>query len=56
VIELSRTLGSLPPEVLVFGIEAKNLTVGVGLSSEVEANLRELVKEVLVCVLAKPSR
>jgi len=46
VIELSRTLGTLPPKVLVFGIEAKDLTVGVGLSPEVEANLPELVKEV----------
>jgi hydrogenase maturation protease len=50
-IELSRTLGSLPPEVLVFGIVAKNLAVGVGLSPEVDVNLPELVKEVLACVL-----
>ena len=54
-IELSRTLGTLPPNVFVFGIVAKNLAVGVGLSPEVEANLPELVKEVLACVLAKSS-
>jgi len=53
VIELSRTLGTLPPRVLVFGIEAKNLAVGVGLSPEVEASLPELVKEVMVCVLTQ---
>jgi hydrogenase maturation protease len=48
-IELSRTLGTLPPNVSVFGIEARNLAVGVGLSPEVEVNLPELVKEVLAC-------
>jgi hydrogenase maturation protease len=47
-LELSRTLGTLPPEVLVFGIEAKNLAVGVGLSLEVEVNLPLLIKEILV--------
>jgi hydrogenase maturation protease len=49
-LELSRILGTLPRKVLVFGIEAKNLAVGVGLSPEVEANLPMLVKEVLDCV------
>jgi len=53
VIELSRALGTLPPRVLVFGIEAKNLAVGVGLSREVEASLPELVKEVMACVLTQ---
>ena len=53
VIELSRALGTLPPRVLVFGIEAKNLAVGVGLSREVEASLPELVKEVMACVLSQ---
>ena len=46
-LELSRTLGTLPPKVLVFGIEARNLAVGVGLSPEVEVNLPVLVQEVL---------
>jgi len=55
VIELSRALGTLPPKVLVFGIEAKNLAVGVGLSPEVELSLPELVKEVLASVLAETS-
>ena len=49
--ELSRTLGTLPPKVLVFGIEARNLAVGVGLSPEVEVNLPVLVQEVLAASL-----
>jgi hydrogenase maturation protease len=49
-IELSRTLGTLPPKVVVFGIVAKNVAVGVGLSPEVEASLPELVKAVVACV------
>jgi hydrogenase maturation protease len=49
-IELSRTFGTLPPKVVVFGIVAKDVAIGVGLSPEVEARLPELVKEVLACV------
>jgi hydrogenase maturation protease len=48
-IELSRTLGTLPARVFVFGIEAKNLTAGVGLSPEAEGTLPMLIEEVLTC-------
>lgn len=54
-IELSRTFGTLPPKVVVFGIVAMNVAMGVGLSPEVEASLPELVKEVLACVYKTPS-
>jgi hydrogenase maturation protease len=46
-VELSRVLATLPPHVLVFGIEARNLAMGAGLSREVEMALRRLVNEVL---------
>jgi hydrogenase maturation protease len=46
-VELSRTLGTLPPHVLVFGIEARDVTAGVGLSPEVEGALRVLIDKVL---------
>jgi hydrogenase maturation protease len=47
-VELSRSLGTLPQHVLVFGIEAGNLALGVGLSPEVEVVLPRLMNEVLV--------
>jgi hydrogenase maturation protease len=48
-VELSRALGTLPSHVLVFGVEAADLTAGVGLSSEVAAALPALIEEVLAC-------
>jgi hydrogenase maturation protease len=47
-IEVSRALGTLPPHVLVFGIEARNLAMGIGVSAEVEAALPPLMDEVFV--------
>lgn len=35
-IELARTLGQLPPHIIVYGIEGKDFTMGTGLSPEVE--------------------
>jgi hydrogenase maturation protease len=49
-VELSRTLGTLPPNVFVFGIEVRDLSAGMGLSPEVEAALPVLVEEVLTCM------
>jgi hydrogenase maturation protease len=46
-VELSRTLGTLPRRVVVFGIEARNLSIGIDMSPEVEASLTGLLKEVL---------
>jgi hydrogenase maturation protease len=45
-VELSRTLGTLPARVLVFGIEAWDLRTGVGLSPEVERALPLLLEDV----------
>jgi len=49
-IELSRALGTLPSRVLVFGVEARDFTAGVGLSPEVEGVLPVLVEEVVSCM------
>jgi hydrogenase maturation protease len=46
-VELSRTLGTLPPRVFVFGLEVRNLSPGVGLSVEVEQVLPFLIEKVL---------
>jgi len=45
-VELSRTLGTLPSRVVVFGIEVRDVTAGVGVSPEVESTLVLLVVEV----------
>jgi hydrogenase maturation protease len=47
-IELSRALGTLPPHVLVFGVEGTDFTPGIGLSPPVERALAPLVQEVLL--------
>jgi hydrogenase maturation protease len=46
-VELSRALGTLPRQVVVFGIEAGNVATGPGISAEIEAALPELMKEVI---------
>ena len=46
-VELSRALGTLPARVLVFGVEVKDLTTGIGLSPEVKKALPVLVEQVL---------
>ena len=46
-IELARVLGQLPPKLLVYGIEGKDFSAGVGLSPEVEGRVAELVERVL---------
>jgi hydrogenase maturation protease len=49
-VELSRTLGTLPARVFVFGVEVRDLSAGVGLSPEVEGALPALLEEVLACM------
>jgi hydrogenase maturation protease len=46
-IELARTLGLLPPRLVVYGIEGKDFSPGAGLSPEVESGIPELVERVL---------
>jgi hydrogenase maturation protease len=48
-VELSRTLGTLPARVYVFGVEVKDVSAGVGVSPEVERALPVLLEEVLRC-------
>lgn len=42
-IELARALGKLPPRLIVYGVEAKDFTLGNGLSPAVEAALEGLM-------------
>jgi len=46
-IELARALGQLPPKLVVYGIEGKDFSAGVGLSPEVEGRIAELTERVL---------
>ena len=48
-VELSRALGTLPERVLVFGVEAGDVSAGVGLTPAVERALATLVEEVAAC-------
>ncbi len=44
-IELARVIDQLPPSLIVYAIEGKNFCAGVGLSSEVEKALQEVVEQ-----------
>jgi hydrogenase maturation protease len=46
-IKLSRALSELPQGLIVYGIEGKNFAAGVGLSSEVEKAVDEVVRRAL---------
>jgi hydrogenase maturation protease len=45
-VELARALNQLPPRLIVFGIEAKALETGIGLSPEVVDSARTVVRAV----------
>ena len=45
-IELARALGKLPPRLIIYGVEAADLTLGNGLSPAVEAALEHVVERV----------
>jgi hydrogenase maturation protease len=47
VIELSRALGTLPCRVLLFGLEVRDTTPGIGLSREVEDAVPALIRQVI---------
>ena len=46
-IELARALGDIPPQLIVYGIEANDFTAGTGLCAPVEQAAHQLVD--LVC-------
>ncbi len=45
-IELARTLGQLPKELIVYGIEGRDFTVGEGLSLEVARAAQEVTQRI----------
>jgi hydrogenase maturation protease len=55
-VELSRTLGTLPARVLVFGVEVRDLSAGVGLSADVAGALPALLDDVVKSCAMLPSR
>src|SRR5262245_13215425 len=46
-IELSRAMGTLPDRVVVFGVEVRDVTAGVGLSVEVAEAIPLLIEAVV---------
>ncbi len=51
-VEMARTLGNLPPRLIVYGVEGRNFEFGVGLSSVVE----QAAERVTVRILREFSR
>ena len=52
VIELARSLGRLPRELIVFGIEGASFGLGLELSAPVAGRVDEVADEVLAATLA----
>jgi hydrogenase maturation protease len=46
-LELSRTLGQCPDNIVIFGIEPKEIAPGEGLTSELENNIQQYVQTIL---------
>jgi hydrogenase maturation protease len=46
-LELSRRLGECPDEIVIFGIEPKEISDGEGLTSELQNNIRQYVQTIL---------
>ena len=46
-LELSRRLGECPDDIVIFGIEPKEIAHGEGLTSELENNIRQYVQIIL---------
>jgi len=46
-VELARTLQQLPPRLVVYGIEGKNFTAGIGLSAEVHKIVDKVATRVI---------
>jgi len=44
-VELARQLDRLPPDLVIYGIEARDFTLGAGLSPEVQAAAESLIKQ-----------
>ena len=45
-VELSRTLGTLPPSLVVYGIEGETFSSGEGLSAVVERAITDVVEQI----------
>jgi hydrogenase maturation protease len=46
-LELSRRLGECPDDIVIFGIEPKEIADGEGLSSEIQSNIRQYTQTIL---------
>ncbi|MGB2863418.1 MAG: hydrogenase maturation protease [Sedimentisphaerales bacterium] len=46
-LELSRRLGECPDDIVIFGIEPKEIADGEGLTNELENNIRQYVQTIL---------
>ena len=53
-VELARTLNQIPTKLIIYGVEGKNFSHGIGLSPEVEKATEKVLQEVLVELCTKP--
>jgi hydrogenase maturation protease len=51
-VELARSLGQLPPHLIVYGIEGENFAAGMGLTSSVEQAVEAVIEQVAAEVRA----
>ena len=47
ILELSRSLGECPDDIIIFGIEPKEIAHGEGLSRELENNIQQYVQVIM---------
>ena len=55
-VELARTLNQLPEQCVIYGIEGRNFTIGVGLSPEVERAAEQVAARVLLDLREHPRK
>jgi hydrogenase maturation protease len=47
IIELSKKIGECPDDIVIFGIEPKEIADGQGLSTELEKHIKEYIQTIL---------
>ena len=52
-VELARTLNQLPSKLIIYGVEGKNFSHGIGLSPEVEQATEKVVQQILIELCTK---
>ena len=46
-VELARAMKTLPPKILIYGIESENFSAGTSIAKVVQESAKEVVKQIL---------